>query len=136
MLPTPELIAKLQQWEDAKHRAEIAKKQEMLLRKECLALAFPDGDIGTNTMDLAAGWKLKGTYKLKYSFDETTLDSVLTRMREQFQLSTDALVRVKREPVMKTIKKLTKEQRLALEETLITKPETPTLELVPPKEEK
>lgn len=133
---TKELIAKLQDWQDAKRRAEIAKKQEMSLRKECLALAFPGGDIGTNTMDLEAGWKLKGTYKLNYSFDETALDPVLARMREQFQLSTDALVRVKREPVMNAIKKLTEEQRLALEEALITKPGTPTLELVPPKEEK
>jgi hypothetical protein len=130
---TPELTAKLQQWEEAKQQAELAKKQEMSLRKECLALAFPDGAIGTNTMDLAAGWKLKGTYKLNYSFDETALDPVLTRIRDQFKISTDNLVRIKREPAMTEIKKLTEDQRLALEEALITRPGTPTLELVPPK---
>lgn len=131
-----ELSAKLQMWQEAKLKADAAKALEMTLRKECLSLAFPDGKIGTNTMDLAADWKLRGTFKLNYSFDEAALDAVLSVLANEHQVQTDTLVRTKREPAMTHIKALSDELRLILDEVLISKPGTPELKLVPPKEKK
>jgi hypothetical protein len=61
---------------------------------------------------------------------------VLTQLANEHQVQTDELVRVKREPSMTHIKKLTDDQRLILEEAMISRPGTPTLEIVEPKKKK
>ncbi len=123
-------------WQAASLELKELKDKEMKLRKEVLTSFFPDGKIGTNTMELGNDWKLKGVYKLNYKYDESVLDQVLEELRDEFSIATDDLVRIKKEPSMTAVKKLNDEQRLKLEEALITTPGTPSLELVEPKKKK
>ena len=64
---TEEQMKLLEEWRLAKAEADsvkpiVAKEQE--LRKQVFAAFYPAPKEGTNTLDLAEGWKLKGVYKL------------------------------------------------------------------------
>ncbi len=135
MVDQAEMFKQLQLWNEAKEKLKIIKDQEMVLRKECLKMAFPDGKTGANTMPLGGGWKLTGTYKLNYSFDESTLDLAIHALAE-VGVDTKELIRVKREPAMTAVNKMSKDTRKILEAAMITKPGTPTLVLVEPKAKK
>jgi hypothetical protein len=63
-------------WEVAKQSLDIAKENEMRLRKECAAIAFPDAVRGTNRIELYNGFSLKLVRKITYK-----LDKDLTKVR-------------------------------------------------------
>lgn len=132
---TEEQMKLLEEWRLAKAEADavkpiIAKEQE--LRKQVFAAFYPDPKEGTNTLNLAEGWKLKGVYKLDRKIDEAALPAVTEQLREM-GVNTDTLV--KWTPSLKTAiyKELTAEQRAVFDQALIIKPGLPTIELVAPK---
>jgi len=125
----------LEEWRLAKAEADavkpiIAKEQE--LRKQVFAAFYPTPKEGTNTLDLAEGWKLKGVYKLDRKIDEAALPAVTEQLRE---MGVNADTLVKWTPSLKTAiyKELTAEQRAVFDQALIIKPGLPTIELVAPK---
>ena len=132
---TEEQMKLLEEWRLAKAEADavkpiIAKEQE--LRKQVFAAFYPTPKEGTNTLDLAEGWKLKGVYKLDRKIDEAALPAVTEQLRE---MGVNADTLVKWTPSLKTAvyKELTAEQRAVFDQALIIKPGLPTIELVAPK---
>lgn len=120
----------LQQWSDLNTQLKAVKDAELGLRKQLFAYFFPNPEEGTNTVDLGNGWKLKAGYKLNRSVDKAALMSVLKEMPEG---SEDTLIDYKPSLKLSAYRKLDKDICLVFDEALITKPGTPTLDIVPPK---
>jgi hypothetical protein len=133
---TPEQIAKLEEWRAAKANADAVKsivQKEQQLRKEIFELFFPEPKEGTNTLELPEGWKLKGVFKLTRNIDEAALSTVTEHLRE-IGVNADTLVQWKPSLKLATYKELTAEQRNLMDEAIVCKPGSPTVELVAPKE--
>lgn len=133
---TPEQIAKLEEWRSAKADADAVKSivaKEQKLRKEIFELFFPEPNEGTNTLELPEGWKLKGVYKLTRNIDDSALSTVMGMLRD-VGVNPDTLVQWKPSLKLATYKELTAEQRNLMDDAIICKPGSPTIELVAPKE--
>ena len=131
-------VAKLQAWHQAVLAAQEAKKlveAEQALRKEVMALFFPEPVEGTNKFDLEAGWSLKATHKIERKVDEAALPAVLQQLREM-GVNPDPLIRTKPDLDTKAYKSLVQinpDAAHVFEQALTIKPGSPTVELVPPK---
>lgn len=131
-------IAKLQEWHQAVLAAQEAKKvveAEQALRKEVMALFFPEPVEGTNKFELEAGWSLKATHKIERKVDEAALPAVLQQLREM-GVNPDPLIRTKPDLDTKAYKSLVQinpDAAHVFEQALTIKPGSPTVELVPPK---
>lgn len=131
-------VAKLQEWHQAVLAAQEAKKvveAEQSLRKEVMALFFPEPVEGTNKFDLEAGWSLKATHKIERKVDEAALPAVLQQLREM-GVNPDTLIRTKPDLDTKAYKSLVQinpDAAHVFEQALTIKPGSPTVELVPPK---
>lgn len=135
---TPEQIQLLEEWRLACAEVATTKpivEREQALRKQVFASFFPKPEEGTNTIELMAGWKLKGTHKLDRKLDEAAFPAVAAQFKD---LGLNAEVCIEYKIVLKTkeFKELTAEQRLVFEQCLTIKPASPSLELVAPKEKK
>lgn len=138
---TPIQADLLVEWDTAKKAAIEAKKiveAEMEVRKRVMDSFFPKPKEGVNTLDLANGWKLKGTYKLKYKLDETLIELVSDNLRKQGE-NPDLLI--ERKPTLKLsqYRDLVKRNELAAKtfsQALTITEESPVVELVAPKEKK
>lgn len=125
----------LREWEAAVAAADAVKpliEKEQELRKKVFARIFPNPAEGTNTLELAKGWKIKGAYKIERKIDKALLAAVSEEMRK-IEVNPDLLV--ENEPKLKlaVYRELNDEQRHAFDKCLVIKPGSPTLELVPPK---
>lgn len=120
---------RIMMWTKAKAELAKIKAREIELRKSIANELFPNPDEGTNTHELGKGYKVKLVHKLNRTIDEATLASVLARVP-----GAEACIKNKPELVIKQFRNLTDDDRLIFEECLITKPGTPALELVIPKE--
>ena len=131
-------VAKLQEWHQAVLAAQEAKKvveAEQALRKEVMALFFPEPVEGTNKFELEAGWSLKATHKIERKVDESALPAVLQQLREM-GINPDPLIRTKPDLDTKAYKSLAQinpDAAHVFEQALTIKPGSPTVELVPPK---
>jgi hypothetical protein len=123
-----------QAWLDAAEAKKIIER-EQTLRKQTIALYFPEPKEGTNTLPLAAGWKLKATYKLERDLDIAVLTAIADKIRGA-GINLDTIIDWK--PRLKTTvyRELTEEQRLLFDQALIIRPSTSSLDLIPPKEKK
>lgn len=134
---SPETMNKLAAWQElvAKIKAEAKPliDQEMAMRKELFAELIPNPKEGTQYIELANGWRLKGIHKLDRKIDEAALDGVKEQLRQN-GVNPDLLVEYKPSLKSATYKELTAEQKAIFDHALIMKPGSPTLELVPPKE--
>lgn len=83
--------------------------------RQVFAAFYPAPKEGTNTLDLAEGWKLKGVYKLDRKIDEAALPAVTEQLREM-GVNADTLVKWSPDLKTATYKELTAEER---EEQLI-----------------
>lgn len=131
-------VAKLQEWHQAVLAAQEAKKvveAEKALRKEVMALFFPEPVEGTNKFELEAGWSLQATHKIERKVDEASLPAVLQQLREM-GVNPDPLIRTKPDLDTKAYKSLVQvnpDAAHVFEQALTIKPGSPTVELVPPK---
>lgn len=57
-------------WDSKKKAIEIAKEEEMDLRKYIVGRAFPKKEEGTNKIDLGQGYQLKSVIKYNYKCDD------------------------------------------------------------------
>ena len=131
-------VAKLQEWHQAVLTAQEAKKvveAEQALRKEVMALFFPEPVEGTNKFELEAGWSLKATHKIERKVDEAALPAVLQQLREM-GVNPDPLIRTKPDLDTKAYRSLVQinpDAAHVFEQALTIKPGSPTVELIPPK---
>jgi hypothetical protein len=140
----PKLEAYITEWNSLKESIAVLDDQkkplyerEMELRRLIVAQAFPPGvgKEGTNKFELPHGWELKAVIGLERTVDIAVLDSVTTRL-EKIGVSVDNLLRWEPEVKVREMRQLTAEQLKIFEEALTIKPKAPTLELIPPKEDK
>lgn len=132
---TEEQVQLLEEWRQAKLAADAVKPtiaKEQQLRKQVFASFYPAPKEGTNTLELAEGWKLKGVYKLDRKIDEAALPAVAEQLREM-GVNSDTLIAWKPDLKTATYKELTAEQRAVFDQALTVKPGSPTVELVAPK---
>lgn len=120
---------RIMDWTSVQAQLAHLKAREMEMRKDIAAELFPDPDEGTNTYELGKGYKLKLKHTLRRTIDEAVLPSVLERLPHA-----EACIKNKPELVIKQYKKLQGDDLLIFEECLITKPGSPSLELVVPKD--
>src|SRR3989304_9846765 len=79
-----EKLAKLMEWSKAKEAALECKpiiEAEQALRKEVVAMFFPDPKEGPTNLPLQQGWKLKAVVKLNRKIDEAALPAVGEQLR-------------------------------------------------------
>lgn len=135
-IATKKFLSLLKEWSALREQmlafAPTVEK-EIQVRKELFALAFPVPKEGTNTEDLPNGWKIKGIYRLDRKLDEAALPAVFEQLRNQ-NVNPDPLVKWKPELVTGDYKALSPANKATFDQALTTKPASPTVELIPPKE--
>ena len=71
----------LLEWQKKKDAIEVAKTEEMDLRKYIVKREFPKPEEGTNRKELGAGYTLKSVIKYNYSLaDNDTVESCLEKI--------------------------------------------------------
>ena len=71
----------LMMWDAKKKAIEVAKDEEMELRKYIVSRAFPNADEGTNKIELGQGYNLKAVVKYNYKLaDNDTVEKGLDRL--------------------------------------------------------
>jgi len=142
---------KLVAWQTLK--AKIAREcapliaQEMELRREIMATAFPAAKEGVNNHDLGHGYTLKGTRKVEYSLSNTDDSGWLTdaaveaieKLGEDGPFIAERLVTWKPSLSVKEYKALSPTNpihiriRELIDTALTIKDGAPTIEITPPK---
>ena len=108
---TEEQLKLLEAWRLAKEAVDSVKKvisKEQELRKKVFDAFYPEPKEGTNTVDLAEGWVLKGVYKLDRKIDEAALPAVAEQLRAM-GINADTLVKWSPDLKTATYKELTAE---------------------------
>lgn len=159
---TAEQQAKLQEWQDAAAKVAADAKplldRERELRKEAFAMLFPEPKEGTNTVELANGWVLKGTYPIERKVDAALVQQLRTLklvdlspellgklcidpaafgsgtpVLEALRLNVDELLNYEPKLVVKPYRQLTAEQSLLFDRCLDSKPGSISMEITQPK---
>lgn len=111
------------------------RASEILLRKAIFTKVFPAPREGTNNYKLADDYVLKGTYSLERNVDEALLDAQLKVMRAA-GINTDDLFVYKPRLAKGEYNTLTAEQQHLVDQVLVIKPGSPSLEITKPKSKK
>lgn len=127
-----DLHTKIGAWNTLQCQLAAIKEQEMALRTEIFKEIFPQPTEGTNTADMPEGWKIKGTYKLTRTLDESALPAVLEQLRKK-KVKTDSVILYKPSLDTKAYRLMDPDHRHLLEQAMVIKPGAPSLELVAPK---
>lgn len=139
-MDTQELVRlqKLQEWADACADAETAKlviEKEQKLRRELMAMYFMSPVEGTQYVNLPNGWKLKLVHKIDRKVDEKTIGAISDELR-MAGFDPNLVFKWKPELSVTGFKALAVEGQKIAAQAFTEKPaNTPTIELVEPKEE-
>ena len=128
-------------WSTKKHGIEIAKAEEMELRKYIVSRAFPKKHEGMNTKELGHGYQLKASVKYNYNLGNNELvETCLAKIAElgnDGSFIADRLVSWKPTLVLSEYRQLMEDKRtyvLAIINEMLTITEgAPTLEIKEPK---
>lgn len=134
-------IELIQAWNNAKLQLEAAKKLEMELRFQVIESEFANHkEKGTENLELSQGYKLKAVFKQSYSFlngnKNDEVEKALTKLEKmgaEGKFIAERIVRFKPELSVTEYEKLDSKYRKVIDEIIVTKPATPSLELVEPK---
>lgn len=135
---TPENLAILGAWHVADQKLATAKAEEMELRKQVAELFFKNPEEGTNTHELADGFKLKLNFKLNYRLDkdnakvEAALET-LDKMGNEGTFIAERIVGWKPELSVAEYRKLENKYKTVINGVLTISPGSPSLEIVAPK---
>lgn len=131
-------------WQEAEKALNAAKEKEMTLRTKVMAECFPNAEVGTNTLELGKGYKIKGVRKLNYNLangqgeTEAALDAI-SKLGNEGQFIAERLVGWTPKLSLTEYKKLeatnpTHAKIKELIDAVLTVTDgAPTLEVVPPK---
>lgn len=132
-IPNNQLTSEeLDEWYKMAQQLKKLRASEILLRKAIFGKCFLSPKEGTNNYKLADDFVLKGVYSLERNVDEALLDERLTVMREA-GIDTDALFVYKPRLAKSEYNTLTAEQQHLVDQVLIIKPGSPSLEIAKPK---
>lgn len=130
--------AALVQWRDLALQLEALKAAEINLRNLIIKHEFEGAEIGTNYVELGAGWRLKGLIKESHNLDKDIdkVDAALATIAASGPKGAFIAERlVKWEPKLsvKEYELLDEEVRILLSPLVTIKPVQGSIELVPPK---
>lgn len=131
MVISKEQQNKIYQWKMLVIELAEAKKAEMTLRKEIGEELFPSPKLGVNTLDLGHDYKLKYTPKVSVKVDEAALSAL-----ELPEGALDKAILWSAKLSTSGYKGLSDKHAKLLDEALITKPASPDLKFIEPKEKK
>lgn len=124
--------ADLERWYVLQEELARKRNEEQLLRQKIFNGMFNDPVEGTNNLDLADGYVLKGKRVINRTVDEAAFKSSIEELAKN-GIRTDEIVKYKPELVTSAYRKLTEEQRHLMDTVLIIKDGMPGLEIVLPK---
>lgn len=125
-------------WKANSETLKELKKIEMQQRKEIISRMFSDMKVGTNTVDLGGGYKLKTTHGFDHKLDEDALQLVLPeieKLGEEAKIELYLAVKYKANLVKAGYDKMSEEVRAIFDEAVVTREKSPTLSLVEPKQD-
>lgn len=127
--PTKAYLGKLAAWNDIKSKITELEAQEVEMRKDLFATAFPNPEEGSkyNKIDLPNGYMLQGDYKINRRVDEAALDVV---RKEMDPIYFGRTFRFKPELSKSGFKDLPDEQKRIASQAIIAAPGTPSLAIV------
>lgn len=126
-----QLSEMLSQWHQLQSQLSVVKVHELRLRNLLFGELFPNPVEGTNKFSLTDGYVLKAKHVINRTVDE----AVYKKSREEFtekEVPLD-IVKYKIELSVSIYKGLDDEQTELFDRCLVSKPGTPSLELVVPK---
>ena len=131
----------LAQWREAHDTLATAKATEMDLRKRIVeesGLFDPNKAEGTQTVELGGGWKIKAVKKINYTVANKEGEAFeklneLAAMGEVSAFKAKKLFRFDANLSITAYKDLDAAERQLIDEIIVTKPASPSLELVAPK---
>lgn len=132
----PAWLGKLWSWTELVNRVNTEVKPLIELereqRRELTDAFFPmEGRLeGTTNLPLPEGWVLKLVQQYDRTFDEPAMGAVFAKLPEG---SDKTLIKWVPTLVTAEFRKLPQDQRIILEQCLVTKPKSVTLDLVAPK---
>jgi len=116
----------LAKWQQLSDTIKVLQDQERALREGIFNGTFPDPKEGVNSIELADGRVLKGTFKINRSVDQEAAAALPEEVRERF-------FRVKYDLRTTVYKDLSAAERKKLDRYITAKPGLPTLQIVPAK---
>lgn len=119
-------------WYTASEELAALKNREMLLRRKVFEGKFPEPVEGTNSEPLQDGWVLK----CKYGYNRTPDMEAFSTLADELRAAgvvLETLIKYKPELAITAYRELTKEQQQLVDQCLIVKPSSPSLEIVMPK---
>lgn len=126
-----ELQEKVHKWAMAEKALAKCKKLEKVLREEVLKEAFPASKIGTNKVDMNKGYVLKGVFKETTKVDKAALLAIKDKFPEG---TLDMTIKYEPSLISSGYKHMPLKLKKILDEVLIVKPGSSSLEIVPPKD--
>ena len=125
----------MERWYTVQEQLSKLKNEEQLLRQKIFKGMFHDPKEGTNSVDLADGFVLKGKRVINRTVDDAAFKASVDELAKN-GIATDQIVKYKPELVTSEYRKLTAEQINLFDTVLIVKDGMPGLEIVKPKRAK
>lgn len=125
----------MERWYTVSAELTKLKNEEQLLRQKIFKGMFHDPKEGTNSVDLADGYVLKGKRTINRTVDDAAFKASIEELAKN-GVPTDQIVKYKPELVTSEYRKLTAEQMNLFDTVLIVKDGMPGLEIVKPKRAK
>ena len=125
----------MERWYTVQEQLSKLKNEEQLLRQKIFKGMFHDPKEGTNSVDLADGFVLKGKRVINRTVDDAAFKASVEELAKN-GIATDQIVKYKPELVTSEYRKLTAEQINLFDTVLIVKEGMPGLEIVKPKRAK
>jgi hypothetical protein len=122
----------MERWYVVSDQLTKLKNEEQLLRQKIFKGMFHDPKEGTNSVDLADGYVLKGKRVINRTVDDAAFKASIEELAKN-GIPTDEIVKYKPELVTSAYRKLTAEQINLFDTVLIVKDGMPGLEIVKPK---
>lgn len=126
---TTDISKYLEEWYKLQQQLKQVKEDEMELRKYIFETLFPNPVVGVNTANIGHGYELRATVKLNYTVDKAALISASDTF-DGADIDPVKLIKYKPELSLTEYNKLTNEQRRLFDYCLVTKPGSPTMEIV------
>ena len=125
---------KLAYWYKLSQNLKELKAEELKLRKQIFNECFKETE-GSHQLDLEDGYVLKAKLPFTRTVDKGAFDALRKPLSEK-GINCDKLVNFKPSLVLTEYRKLSEDESFAFSECLLTKPGTPSLEIVMPKRSK
>lgn len=127
---------KIQHWSENSAMLKKLRALEMEQRKWITATIYQNPKKGTNNHDLGSGWQLKYVLSYTSKIDKAALDLLMPeieKLGERAIAQVQAAVKWEPSLVAKGWKDMDDDVKAIFNECVTTKPDSPTLTLVPPK---